>query len=292
MDTEACYRHPDRATRIRCQRCDRPICPDCMVEGAVGFHCPECVRANPQPRIKRRRFQRAQLSSVVIIAVNVVVWLAILVTGGYDSPVLSALALTPEGACVVGDGRLLLTDAVGCALEGYRWEAGVATGAVWQVITSAFVHLEVWHIGFNMMALFILGPQVEGVLGRARFLTIYFFSALTGSAVVMLFSAPFQTTLGASGAIFGLMGAFLAIALKNRAALRSILVWLGLNAVFTFMVPNVSWEGHLGGLLGGLAMTALMAYLPRRQRKLEWWLVAALVAVPVVAITALSLFAY
>lgn len=289
MDTEACYRHPNRATRIRCQRCDRPICPDCMVQGSVGFHCPECVKASPKPKLKARRFRPGQGTSIVLVVVNALVWLAVMATGRGLSPLIGLLALTPEGACVVGDGRILLTDQAGCLAEGLTWEPGVSSGAVWQVITSAFVHVEVWHIMFNMMALLILGPQVEAVLGRARFLAIYFFSALTGSAVVMAFTPPFLTTLGASGAIFGLMGAFLAIALRRKLELRGILVWLGLNAAFTFLVPNVSWQGHLGGLLGGLAITALMVYLPRQRRRYEWYLVAALAAVPVVAIAALSL---
>lgn len=260
-----------------------------MVEGAVGFHCPECVKASPQPKIKARRFRPEQRTSLVIIAINVVVWLAILVTGSADSPVLDVLALTPEGFCPRGDGWILLTDQTGCALEGYSWQPGVATGAVWQVLTSAFTHVEVWHIMFNMMALLILGHQVEGALGRARFLAIYFFSALTSSAVVMAFSAPFLSTVGASGAIFGLMGAFLAMAIKQKADLRGILVWLGLNAVFTFAVPNVSWEGHLGGLIGGLAITALFLSLKRKVRKYEWWFVAALTLVPAATIAVLAL---
>ncbi|NLE97512.1 MAG: rhomboid family intramembrane serine protease [Propionibacterium sp.] len=263
-----------------------------MVEGAVGFHCPECVRANPQPKVKTRRFRPEQRTSLVIIAVNVVVWLAIMATGMQDSFLLDVLALTPEGFCPRGDGWIVLVDQAECAVNGYDWQPGVATGAVWQVITSAFTHVQVWHIMFNMMALLILGHQVEGALGRARFLAIYFFSAIAGSAVVMAFSEPFFSTVGASGAIFGLMGAFLAMTLKSKADLKGILVWLGLNAAFTFLVPNVSWQGHLGGLVGGLAITALMLWLPRKLRKHEWWFVAALAVVPLAAIAVIPLVVY
>lgn len=265
-----CYRHASRTARIVCQRCDRPICPDCMIQGSVGFHCPECVRNAPQPKVRVRRFEANQATSLALIGLNVAVWLAILVSGWSRSPLIQWLALTPEGACVVDAETLLLADAATCVEAGFRWVPGVATGALWQLLTSAFSHVELWHIGFNMMALFVLGPQLERMMGRWRFLAVYLFSALTASAVVVAFSEPHTLTLGASGSLFGMMGAVLVITLRQGHNPRAVLFWLGLNAVITFVVPNVSWQGHLGGLLGGIAVTALLVYLPRRLRRLEW----------------------
>lgn len=267
-----------------------------MIQGSVGFHCPECVRSNPQPKaqLKTRRVQPNHVTSLVLIGVNVAVWLAILVTGMGSSPLIEHLALTPYGICPYDSSQIILTDPAGCAAQGSTWLPGVATGAFWQVLTSAFTHIQPWHILFNMMALWVLGPQVEMVFGRARFLAMYFFSAITASALVMLFGSPFGGTLGASGAIFGLMGAFLVVALKQRhpEGLRSILIWLGLNVVLTFMVPNVSWEGHLGGLLGGIAITSLMVHLPRQHRRWEWTLIGLLGAAAVAAIIAIALLRF
>ncbi|MDU7360576.1 MAG: rhomboid family intramembrane serine protease [Propionibacteriaceae bacterium] len=296
MQAEVCYRHPERAARIVCQRCERPICPDCMVQGSVGFHCPECVKANPQPKVqlKTRLVQPNQVTSLVIIGINLAVWVAILATGMGASPLINRLALLPHGVCPYDPGRILLTDPAGCAAAGATWLPGVATGAFWQVLTSAFTHIQPWHIFFNMMALWVLGPQVEMAFGRARFVAMYLFSALTAGVLVMIFGTPFGGTLGASGAIFGLMGAFLVVALKQRhsQSIRSVLIWLGLNAVITFMVPNVSWEGHLGGLLGGVAITALMVYLPRKHRRWEWTLIGLLGALAVAAIVVISLLRF
>lgn len=292
MDATACFRHPDRPSRIVCQRCDRPICPECMVQGSVGFHCPECVASQPKVTtkpLKTVKVQPTRITSMVIAGINAVVWLAILVTGFGNSKLIDWLALTPLGACPTGDGRVLVTDAAGCAASNMEWVPGVMTGAVWQPITSAFTHVQPWHILFNMMALFILGPQLEAVLRRSRFLALYAFSALTASAVVMLFSAPFQATLGASGAIFGLMGAFLIVALKRKADLRGILIWLGLNAVFTFTVPNVSWEGHLGGLLGGALFAWVILSIPWQRRKWQWWILGGMIALAVVLIVAVGM---
>lgn len=263
-----------------------------MTQANVGFHCPDCIQAAPQPKLKAVRRNPERLTSYVLIGVNAVVWLAILLTGGHASPVLKALALIPQGNCAVGNGQILLTDAAGCAAEGFSWAPGVGSGAVWQPLTSAFTHVEPWHILFNMMALFILGPQVEYVLGRWRYLVIYFFSALMGSALVTALSAPFIPTVGASGAIFGLMGAFLVLALKRKSGLAGILVWLGMNAAITFTIPNVSWQGHLGGLLGGALITAVMLYLPPKLRKSEVALLVGLFVLVCATIAAIAVLRF
>ncbi len=148
---------------------------------------------------------------------------------------------------------------------------GVSDGAWWQVLTSVFTHEQVLHIGFNMLALFFLGPMLEQVLGRARFLALYLVSGIAGSAAVMLFSDPHTQSLGASGAIFGLMGALAVVALKVRGQVQTILVWIGLNLVFTFSVSGISWQAHIGGLVTGVLLGAAMVYAPRRTRGLVQW---------------------
>jgi membrane associated rhomboid family serine protease len=268
-----CYRHPARETWIRCQRCDRPICPDCMRSAAVGFQCPECVREGARTTRQARtpyggtRVADPRLTTYALIAVNALVWLAILATGGRRSSVGDALALLPAPFVNGPAGQI----------------AGESGGAWWQVVTAVFTQVEVLHIGFNMLALYFLGPMLEAVLGRARFLAVYLVSGLVGSAAVMVFSAPNGQTLGASGAIFGLMGAIAVLAVKVGGQAQSVLGWIGVNLVLTFTLSGISWQGHLGGLLGGVLLGAAMVYAPRRRRSLVQWSAVGLVLALAVA---------
>lgn len=275
-----CFKHPDRETYIRCQRCDRPICPDCMREAAVGFQCPECVREGARSTRQGlapyggKRSADPRLTSFVLIALNALVFVAIQATGGRGSALIDQLALLPASASRgLGAGQVLIT--------------GVADGAWWQLATSAFTHVQLLHVAFNMLALYFLGPSLESVLGRARFLAVYLVSALAGSAAVMVLSAPNTQTVGASGAIFGLFGALLVVALKVGGQVQQIMIWLGLNLVITFTVPGISWQGHLGGLVAGATLAAAIVYAPRERRGLlQWSAVAAVVLLAVAAITA------
>ena len=254
-----CYRHPGKETWIRCQRCDRPICPDCMRDASVGFQCPECVKEGARSVRQgkaayggKRLTGNPMATTYALIAANLLVFLAIRSGGGR---VLDALALLPQSST-----------------RGLSEVEGVSGGAYWQVLTSAFSHYDVLHLAFNMLALYFLGPMLEQVLGRLRFLAVYFVSAFTASAAVMLVSNPNSQTLGASGAIFGLMGALVVVAIKVKADLRQILFWLGLNLVFTFYnTGSISWEGHLGGLLGGALTAAIIVYAPRKRREVVQW---------------------
>lgn len=275
-----CYRHPGRETWIRCQRCDRPICPDCMRDAAVGFQCPDCVKAaNKGSRQNAalyggRRSADPRLTTFVLIGINAVVWLAVVATGGRNSDLVARLALVPRGVCESLSSSGYYPTAVGdrlCTLgtggDGH-WVPGVADGAVWQLITSQFLHVEIWHIVSNMLALFILGPQLEAALGRTRFLLVYLLSGLSGSVAVLWLSGSSGLTLGASGAIYGLFGAYAVIAHKVRADLRSIATLLAVNLFITFAIPNISWQGHLGGIAGGAVVAAVIAYAPRTRRTL------------------------
>ncbi|MBZ5738210.1 rhomboid family intramembrane serine protease [Nocardioides mangrovi] len=286
-----CYRHPERESHIRCQRCDRPICPDCMRDASVGFQCPECVAEGRRTTRSARtafgglRPSNAGITSFVLIGINVAVWLAVLA----DSSLVDWLALRPNGLCQAGNGYFDISQTV-CTSQGGSWLPGVADGAWWQLITSAFTHQAVLHIGFNMFALFALGPQLEMILGRARFLALYLLSALAGSALVYWAAPEYQPTLGASGAIFGLMGALLVVALKMRVNPQQVLMWIGINFVLTFTISNISWQGHLGGFAGGALCAAVLVYAPRQRRTAiqvaGLALIGVVIAVAIVARTA------
>ncbi len=242
-----------------------------MNSAAVGFQCPTCVAEGARSTRQAvtpyggRRVADPRLTSFVLIGLNALVWLSIQSTGGRTSALVDRLALLPDSA-----SRRL-------AGGGVAVVQGVDDGAWWQLVTSMFTHVELLHIGFNMLALYFLGPMLENVLGRVRFLALYFVSGLAGSAAVMLLSAPNGQTVGASGAIFGLMGALAVVALKVRGQAQTIVMWIGLNLFITFTVPGISWQGHLGGLLGGAAIGAAMVYAPRSHRAIVQWGVTGLV---------------
>ena len=267
-----CYRHPGRESHIRCQRCDRPICPDCMRDAAVGFQCPDCVAQGRKTTRSGRtaygglRPTNAGITSFVLIGVNVAVWFAVLATGGEGGTLYNWLGLRPTGLCQAPGGFFTVSRAV-CEGRGATWLPGVADGAYWQLITSAFTHAQPWHIAFNMLALYVLGPQLELAIGRARFLALYLLSALTGSALVYWFSGEFTITVGASGAIFGLMGALLVVVHKIGGDYRTVLTWIAINFAFTFLFAGISWQGHLGGFLGGAAVAGVLVYAPRGPRR-------------------------
>ena len=255
-----CYRHPDRETYISCQRCGRPICPDCMRQASVGFQCPECVKeGRAQQRQVRTPFGGAVTTgnpvTFGLIAVNAVMFVLALATGGEDGKFAEKLMLLPEGALFQNrsTGEVSFVD-------------GVSDGSYWQLITSTFLHTEPLHIILNMVGLWLFGSFLEQALGRWRFLTLYLLSGLAGSVAVYWLSPVHSSSLGASGAVFGLFGAALVILLKQRRDVTQLLVLLAINLVFSFTASNVSWQAHLGGLVAGLVMGAGFAYAPRRQR--------------------------
>jgi membrane associated rhomboid family serine protease len=165
---------------------------------------------------------------------------------------------------------------------------GVADGAVWQLLTSMFTHVQVWHIGFNMLALYVLGPQLELMLGRARFLALYLLSGLFGSATVYWLAPEFTRTVGASGAVFGLMAALIIVALKVRGDVQGLLVLVGINVVITVWGRGfISWQGHLGGFVGGLLLALALVYAPKARRTLWQALGVSVVAAVIVVGVAL-----
>ena len=271
--TPTCYRHPRRQTYVRCVRCDRYICPDCMRAAAVGHQCPQCVRDGSKTVRQARTVLGGQESArpvvtYAFIAVTVLAYLVELADPGIVNQ-FSAL-----GNGLASGGTLHVPVAGGSvALPGFH-AVGIAHGQWYRLITYAFFHLlpaqpplGLAHIVMNMWALWVLGPLVEPVTGRLRFAALYLVSALGGSVMIYLI-APDTNSYGASGAIFGLAGAYFVISRRlgqdiryaNRLIIWS-LVWLVGSAWFT------SWEGHLGGLLAGGVLTAVYAYAPASQRK-------------------------
>ncbi|MGW7460455.1 rhomboid family intramembrane serine protease [Streptomyces sp. NPDC054797] len=248
MDTDrlpGCYRHPDRDTGIRCTRCERPICPECMISASVGFQCPECVRAGSgtghspaanAPRTLAGGVVAADphLVTKTLIGINVAVFLA----------ALAAPALAVRLALL---GRYV--EFLGAPVEG------VSTGEYYRLLTSVFLHTEWWHIISNMIGLWVIGGPLEAALGRSRYLAVYLLSGLGGSALVYLLTEPYAATLGASGAVFGLLGATVVLARRLRYEMRPVITMVVLMLVLTF-VPigghfTVSWQAHVGGLITG-----------------------------------------
>jgi membrane associated rhomboid family serine protease len=236
-----CYRHPDRPAGVRCQRCDRPICPSCMNSAAVGFQCPSCfnegVKSTPRTRTSLGGIQRGnpQVVTITLLALNVLVF--ILVRTG--SPViLNDLVLVP----VFVDSE------------------------PWRLLTSAFTHVQIFHIFSNLFMLWVLGPPLEQMLGRLRFALLYLLSALGGSVAVWLLAAPGSATLGASGAVLGMVGAMLVISRARGLDVTWILGYVAITAVFSFVIPNVSWQGHLGGFVTGAAVAWIMLRMSDHRR--------------------------
>lgn len=269
-----------------------------MRDASVGFQCPGCVAEGAKTTRSGRtaygglRPTNPGLTSIVIIAINAAVWLLLATTGGQRSEWYARLALLPTGRCIPAgspDQYFPHLSETACLVSGNRtWIEGVSDGAYWQLLSSAFTHVDLWHIGFNMLALWFLGPQLEQAVGRTRFLALYLISALAGSTLVYWLADPAGSTIGASGAVFGLMGALLVIAFKVGGNLQPILSWIGINFLITLVGRGfISWQGHLGGFLGGVLIAAVIVYAPRARR--TTWQAAGLSALTALLVVAVAL---
>jgi membrane associated rhomboid family serine protease len=249
-----CYRHPDRETGLSCSECGRPICADCATFAAVGIRCPEHagVRRSPVTRLRARPVRRAPGVALatgsapvtrILIAINVAVYLLTVVQGrGLNDP----------GGTVFN--KFILVGPL------------VANGGWWRLVTAMFLHASILHIGFNMAALYFIGTPVEMYLGRARYLGLYFVSGLAGSTGALL-QAPLTPVVGASGAIFGILGAMLIIEYQVTGRLAgNAMTWIVINLVISFTIPGISWGGHIGGLIGGILITLAYAAWDERGR--------------------------
>ncbi|MHA7653466.1 rhomboid family intramembrane serine protease [Mycobacterium sp. ML4] len=274
VDAPTCYRHPGRQTYVHCTRCERPICGDCMRSAAVGHQCVECVQEGARTvRPQRTRFGGRERSgrpvvTLALIAVNV-------------------LAFIAEMAIPDVQRQFAL------------WPPAVADGQYYRLVTSAFLHYGPTHLLLNMWALYVVGQPLEMWLGRLRFSALYAVSGLGGSVLVYLL-APLNTpTAGASGAVFGLFAATFVVAKRLTLDVRWVGAVIVVNLAFTFVAPlvssqQISWQGHLGGLVSGAVIAAAYVYAPRQRRDavqaaatvamlvlygaLVWWRTASLLA--------------
>ena len=263
-DYVPCHWHPDRRAGVVCQRCDLPICPTCMHQASVGFHCPNCVKQGKQKVMTGRAAFGAAFQptlTYVLIGINAALWL-ITIAAGENRTLFDFGAFGPF---IAEDG------------EWYR------------IVTSAFLHAGLVHLGFNMFALWNIGPVVERSLGRVGFGLVYA-AALFGGSAGTLLVAPTKLTVGASGAIFGLLGTL--VILYRRAGIdvwRSGLgITLLLNFVITITLPNISVGGHAGGFVGGLAAGWLLVDGPRLFKSRQGGLIAAGALIPLFALLALA----
>ncbi|PRY52486.1 membrane associated rhomboid family serine protease [Knoellia remsis] len=251
-----CPRHPDRVSYVRCQRCGRPTCAECQRPAAVGIQCVDCVREGQQSMRQGRTVFGGSMAgvggrpmvTVSIIAICVVVYLLQMTRPGFTAQV----AFVPY----LGDTE------------------------PWRFLTSAFAHSpgSILHILFNMYALWIMGGYLEPMLGRARFAALYLISALGGSVGYLLLAFPATLeearmgdlgtwgtpAVGASGAVFGLFGAFLVLQRRLGRSAATMYATIAINAVIGFVIPGIAWQAHLGGFLTGLACAAVLAYAGRR----------------------------
>jgi membrane associated rhomboid family serine protease len=289
-----CYRHPGRETGVRCARCERPVCPDCRVEAAVGFQCLDCVRHGGPARsgktdgpggtagkagwtgapapVRRPRTDyggpaRADGALVTrwLIGANLVVWL--LAFAGGDS---FFYRLVMQGDAVAA---------------GHQW---------YRMVSSVFLHepssFGILHIAMNMWSLWILGPYVESAVGRLRFLVLYLLSGIGGSALLMLVN-PVLVVAGASGAIFGLLGAVVVIHRHRGFPLGPILAVLMVNLVATFSLGFIAWQAHIGGLVVGALLAVGFVHAPAAPAGRRDAVQAAAVVLTAALVAGVSLYA-
>ena len=235
-----------------------------MVAAPVGFHCPECVREAPA---KTRKVVtpiggtaiRDTYVTKILIGINVGLFLIQFVAGRQE--VIAQWGMYPAAVSIGGE-----------------W---------WRLITATFLHASLWHIGFNMLVLWLVGRPLESLLGHSRFIVLYLLSALGGSIASYAFSPLNTLSVGASGAIFGLMAALLVTGHSLKADVTQIAVLLVLNFFIGFVVAGIDWRAHLGGALVGAMVAAVMSYAPKQSRVL--WQTLGVLAVAGLLVVAMML---
>ena len=239
-----CPRHPDRVSYVRCQRCERPVCPECQVASSVGVHCVDCARESAG----RRRGARTLLGGTAVADATVTKVLIVACVAVY-----LAQRLVPF---VTGDLAMV---------------PGLTASQPWRLLTTAFLHASLMHLALNMWALWVCGTVLEPVLGRWRYCVLYLLSALGGSTAILCLADPsgdswWTATVGASGAVFGLFGAMFVIQHRFGRDTSAILGLLAVNLLISFLGSGISWQGHLGGLVTGALVASLYAWAPRERR--------------------------
>lgn len=265
---ERCYRHDGRETYIHCQRCERPICVDCQTPGAVGVLCPSCVHPGTTQPVRRRLLRapgtQTPAVTITLIAITFVIYALQWIPG---LGVTEALLYAPVYS--LGEFN------------------SIAPYEPWRLLTSVFVHSTglVLHIILNMYTLWIFGQLLETMLGRARFLTLYVISGLGGSVAVMYLGDPQTGVVGASGAIFGLLGAFLVIQRKLGGDSTQLLILVAINLGIGFLPGmSISWQAHLGGLVSGIALGLIFMGTRRPQQRRSQWQLLVLAAIALIVL--------
>ncbi len=268
-ELQRCYRHPDRETGVSCSECGRPICPDCMTFGPVGIRCPDhSGKAQGARRVvqnvQRRTARNAGIVTTTLIAINVGIYLLQLAGGA---------SINANTGWIFEHGAL--------------FGPYVAQGDWYRLLSAAFLHYGPIHLGMNMLALWWIGRPLEAWLGPVKYLLLYLVSGLAGSAGALI-ANPTGVTVGASGAIFGILGAAIVLERQQTYVLGgSAVTLLVVNLAFTFAVPGISIGGHLGGLAGGaLAILALSQFGKRSAvySRFDIPSIASLVAIGVVRV--------
>jgi membrane associated rhomboid family serine protease len=269
-----CYRHPKRETYVRCVRCDRPICPECLNEAPVGFQCPECVASGRRSMRPTRTVFGGTTVGVhgyvtkALIAINVAVLVVATAVAGGGGLFGGGLGGLVGGATdVTQAGAVKGVDVYQNTATGSRFlvPAGVADGEYYRLLTSMFLHYGLIHLALNMWALWVLGRELEARLGPLRFTVLYLVSGLGGSVACYVF-APSAQAAGASGAIYGLFAALFIVFRRLNRDTSAIITVLVINLVFSFSVPGISIQAHLGGLVTGAVLGVALAYAPKAIR--------------------------
>ena len=290
LEVEHCYRHPQRETGVSCSNCGRPICHECMIEAPVGFRCPECVKEQNARGSRAKVVTRGQIRSrwgaaggmpggapvtKVLIGINVALFLAELLFGAVGA---------------MGGGSTGMLVDMGALVPAYV----AVKHEYWRLFTAMWLHGGLLHVAFNMYALYIGGSYLEMIAGKGKYLAIYLIAGVAGNVAVYLLAAPISVTIGASTAIFGIFGALFTYSLHNRdsavgRALQSMGTVILINLVITFVVPGISWQGHVGGLIGGVLAVEALTWFGQRDLRAPFGprdvaLLAAVVALLVVAV--------
>lgn len=273
-----CYRHPDRQSFVLCQRCMRTICPECQTQGPVGVICPECMKAQRKAQSPaQKRANRRWGGGAVAMA------------GRSGRPMVTYVLLAITSAI----GLLQLLPGIGGQITVQLWfraaylypDLSGAPFEPWRMLTVLFVHGGFIHLALNMLALWMLGQILEPMLGRGRYLALYLISGLGGSVAVAILD-PGAATVGASGALFGMMAALLIIGRHVGANVTGILVILVINFVFGVVVGGISWQAHLGGVVVGAIIAFIYTRTRRREQRI--WQMALLAALTVLLLVVVA----
>ena len=265
-----CPRHPGRESYVRCQRCERPVCPECQRPAAVGVQCVDCVKQqNKGMRPARTVFGGTVRAGKPRITQGLIAACVLVYLGQLASPEITSR---------------------------FQYVPALTASEPWRMITAAFLHSPglFLHIVFNMYALWLTGPYLEALIGRARFIALYLLSAFGGSVFYLLLVPPYdadgyaRAAVGASGAVFGLFGALVVVNRRLNRDVSQILVIIALNAAIGFYPGiNIAWQAHLGGLVTGAVAAAALAFAPQQRRSTVQAVVLGAVALLLVGLTVL-----